>query len=114
MKRYIWNVLTALDQLLNAIFLGYPDETISSRLGKLKLLQGGQLTWGDWGGIALPLDWILDKIDPGHSIDAIESDEGEPVYDRLGNVVGPVSARGRTESSQTARRPANRDTEATR
>ena len=70
MKRYIWNLAVSLDQLVNTIFGGYPDETISSRLGKLKIQQGGQLTWGDWYGIALPLDWMLDKIDPGHSVES--------------------------------------------
>ena len=88
MRTYVWNVLLSLDQLLNTVLGGYPDETISSRLGKLKIQRGGQLTWGDWCGVALPLDWILDKIDPGHSIDAIEYDEGEPIYDRRGNVIG--------------------------
>lgn len=34
MKRYFWNVLIGIDQLFNAILGGYPDETISSRMGK--------------------------------------------------------------------------------
>jgi len=113
-RRYIWNVLIGLDQLLNAVCLGDPDETVSSRLGKLKLRRGGQLTWGDWFGIALPLDWILDKIDPGHSIDAIESDEGQPVYDRRGNVVGLVIGRGSAADTPATRRPTARDPKATR
>lgn len=32
--RYIVNFLLAIDQLLNTIFLGHPDETLSSRLGR--------------------------------------------------------------------------------
>ena len=32
MKNYIFNVFIALDQLINAILLGDPDQTISSRL----------------------------------------------------------------------------------
>lgn len=31
---YIWNMLYATDQWLNALFAGDPNETISSRLGK--------------------------------------------------------------------------------
>ncbi len=34
MKRYLLNILGALDRLANAITLGSGDETISSRLGK--------------------------------------------------------------------------------
>jgi hypothetical protein len=34
MKKYIWNVLVSLDQLLNTLAFGDPDETISSRMGK--------------------------------------------------------------------------------
>ena len=32
--RYLINVLVSIDQLINTIFGGDPDETISSRLGK--------------------------------------------------------------------------------
>jgi hypothetical protein len=34
MVRYIWNLLIALDQLLNTILNGQPDETLSSKMGK--------------------------------------------------------------------------------
>lgn len=33
-KKYIWNILVALDDLLNAITFGDPQETMSSRMGK--------------------------------------------------------------------------------
>ena len=36
MKKYIFNLLIALDQLLNTILTGYPDETISARLFRLR------------------------------------------------------------------------------
>jgi len=78
---YLMRVLIALDQLGNALTGGYADETISSRLGKRKIQRGGNLRWSDWGGIAKPLDEILDLIDPGHSIEAIELDEGRDVRD---------------------------------
>jgi hypothetical protein len=76
---YLMRLLVSLDQHINTIFGGYPDETISSRLGKLKVRRKGKLRWRDWFGLAKPLDWVLDKIDPNHSIDAIEHDEGDPV-----------------------------------
>jgi hypothetical protein len=34
MLKYLVNILISLDQLLNVLFLGSPDETISSRLGR--------------------------------------------------------------------------------
>lgn len=33
-KRYFWRVLISIDQLLNTVAGGDPDETLSSRLGK--------------------------------------------------------------------------------
>lgn len=30
----LWNFAIAIDQLLNTILLGHPDETVSSRLGR--------------------------------------------------------------------------------
>lgn len=35
MKQYIWNILIALDQLGNVLTGGFPDETMSSRMGKI-------------------------------------------------------------------------------
>lgn len=32
--QYVYNLLLGLDQLLNTILLGHPDETVSSRLGR--------------------------------------------------------------------------------
>lgn len=34
MKKYLYNILIGIDQLVNALLGGDPDETISSRLGK--------------------------------------------------------------------------------
>ena len=34
MARYLINMLLAFDQFMNTVFLGHPDETISSRLGR--------------------------------------------------------------------------------
>ena len=85
MHKRIWNILIGLDQLGNTILpclpwpftwpgVGFPDETISSTLGKLKKKHGGKIPWR-WA-FAKMIDWCLEKIDSGHSIDAIEHDEG--------------------------------------
>ena len=75
MNKWIVNILIGIDQLGNALFGGDPDETISSRLGKLKVKHGGKLPWRR--PLSKIIDWGLDKIDPNHSVDAIEADEGE-------------------------------------
>ena len=73
--RYVYNNLIALDQKWNTVFGGDPDETISSRLGKLKLKHGGTIPWSR--PLSKIIDSGLDVIDKNHSIDAIEKDEGE-------------------------------------
>ena len=72
---WVMNVLIAFDQLGNAIFGGSADETISSRLGKLKRAAGGTIPRKAWLYTARPLDAILEWIDPNHSLDSIEEDE---------------------------------------
>jgi len=74
-KNYFINNLIAIDQLGNALFGGDPDETISSRLGKLKLKHLGTIPWSR--PISKIVDFFLDKLDSNHSIDAIEEDEGK-------------------------------------
>lgn len=73
--RYVFNNLIALDQTWNARTGGDPDETISSRIGKIKRHYGGTIPWTH--PLAKIIDSGLDAIDPGHSIDAIEEDEGK-------------------------------------
>ena len=68
------NILISLDQFGNSLLGGDPDETISSRLGKLKTKHGGSIPW--YRPLSKIVDWGLDKIDPNHSIDAIEHNEG--------------------------------------
>jgi hypothetical protein len=34
MMQYVFNQFLAIDQLLNTILMGHPDETLSSRLGR--------------------------------------------------------------------------------
>ena len=72
--RYLVNLLISLDQLGNSIFAGDPDETISSRIGRIKLKWGGKVPM--FRPLTRIVDKILDKIDPNHSIKSIEYDEG--------------------------------------
>ena len=74
--RYTVNVLIGIDQLVNAIFKGDPDETISSRIGKRKVKHGGKLPFRRYPFLCL-IDKFLEMVDEGHSIDAIEKDEGK-------------------------------------
>jgi hypothetical protein len=74
MGQWFLNILLSLDQLGNTLLGGDPDETISSRLGKLKRRHGGTIPWTR--PLSKIVDWGLEKIDPGHSTDSIEEDEG--------------------------------------
>jgi hypothetical protein len=75
MKKWLVNILIGIDQLANACCGGDPDETISSRLGKTKVKYGGRIPWSH--PIRKVVDFLLEKIDPNHSIDAVEVDEGK-------------------------------------
>jgi hypothetical protein len=68
MKRYFYNILIGVDQLVNAILGGDPDETISSRIGK-RAREGYK--------ISIFLSKFLDIFDKNHAEDAIEEDEGK-------------------------------------
>ncbi len=43
LKAYAWNLLVAVDQLLNAALAGYPDETLSARTHRKA--EAGQWFW---------------------------------------------------------------------
>lgn len=66
---YLWRVLIAIDQLLNALLGGRPDHTISGRVG-YHAKQGKR-----WARAAR---FILDRLfwfDPDHCYKSIEWDE---------------------------------------
>lgn len=73
-KRYFKNLRTALSQLFNAVLGGCPDETFSSRLGRIKKFYGGNIPWRQYPGMKL-IDFLLELREPGHSIVGIETDE---------------------------------------
>ncbi len=72
MRLYLFRMLIALDQFLNTVTFGGPDETISSRVGKAAI---------DGGRCALiaqtVIDWIFKALTglPGHCHRSIEWDE---------------------------------------
>ena len=55
--RWIMKVLVGLDQLLNALLDGDPDETVSSRAGRREFISPRISRW---------LCRLLDWLDPGH------------------------------------------------
>lgn len=67
MTKWAWNILVSLDQLVNTILGGDPDETVSSRAAK------AAAAGRPWGCI---LCRLLDKLDPGHCARVVEMDEG--------------------------------------
>jgi len=71
MKRWIWNILIALDQLGNALTGGDPDETISSRMGK-------HLAKHDCPFCNLMCKF-LNLFQKDHCIKSIERDRGQPM-----------------------------------
>ncbi|WP_395459835.1 hypothetical protein ACHMW5_35780 (plasmid) [Azospirillum melinis] len=94
MGRYLLNLLIAVDQLVNALCAGDPDETISSRLGKARR--------GDFGprmaAATAPIRWLVDAVfrvvfrQPDHCARSIEEDEGRNDLARLDPTASPCPA----------------------
>lgn len=71
LKKYVFNVLISADQFINAVLLGDPDETISSRLGKWL---EDDIGWRK--NIADVMCTFLWLFDPNHCAKSVELDEG--------------------------------------
>jgi len=69
MKKYFWNILISIDQVINTILGGDPDETISSRMGKYA--ERGR------GWFPKTICKLLHLIDNNHCQNSIERDEGK-------------------------------------
>lgn len=69
LTKYIINILISIDQFVNTIFGGDPDETISSRTGKAVVSGKGY--------IAEVLNKFLNFFEKDHSVKSIEEDEGK-------------------------------------
>ncbi len=65
-KRYFWNILISIDQFVNTLIGGDPDESISSRCGKYKHKK-----------LCYLICQFLDKIEYKHCEKSIERDEGK-------------------------------------
>ena len=70
MKRYLINFLIGLDQWGNTLLGGAPDETISSRAGRLRGDDSKPVR--QW--MSRQLCRILDWLDPGHCADAVTAE----------------------------------------
>lgn len=79
--RYVRNVAIAFDRLANALLLGDPEETISTRLGKY-MGPKTEDTCIPCRRVARIICWVLGKIDPGHCRDSAvgEEDEGDDAF----------------------------------
>ena len=74
-KRYLKSIILAFDQFANALAFGDRDETISSRLGKIKRAHEDRIPWKH--PLAKIIDWGLEKVDPGHSLGSIDETTGD-------------------------------------
>lgn len=70
-KKYIWNILLAFDQLLNTFGGGDPDMTLSGNMGR-KIAANKCY-------FCKKICWLLDKLDSNHcqKTDLAEADEGK-------------------------------------
>jgi hypothetical protein len=78
--RYLHRVVLGLDQFVNTLLGGAPDETMSSRFGRVQ--QDNPL--------ARAVCWGLDKLDRDHCEDSVEyTPDGQPDAHHLpGDVAG--------------------------
>jgi hypothetical protein len=75
LSKYIWNILIAVDQLVNTLCGGDPDETISSRLGKWAI--NGDNKCGIRKAIYNGVNNIVELFEKDHFKKSIEADEGD-------------------------------------
>lgn len=68
--RYLLRFALSIDQLANVLLGGHEDETMSSRIGRMKRRHGGRIPWRR--PIIKVVDRALDLIDKNHTLDAIE------------------------------------------
>ena len=87
---YLHNLLLALDAFTNAVLGGDPNETISSRLGKLQRAHHGKIPWSR--PLARAVADLLDAIAASHCRQSIRRDRGERA---LLNFVPPPRPRRR-------------------
>ena len=75
-KKYVWNILISIDQFINTIFGGDPDETVSSRLGKWA--REDYHTTSDWRLMIWAVcNWVVNKFEKNHFEKSIDDSEGK-------------------------------------
>lgn len=74
MRQYIWNLFISVDQLVNTIFGGDPDETISSRIGKWN--RDGRTERGLRNIVYRFVNGIVEVFEKDHFKKSIEEDRG--------------------------------------
>ena len=67
--KYLWNILVWIDQGLNTLLGGDPDETLSSRMGKA--IRENRCVLCKW------MCRFLDLFETNHCEKSIEKDEGK-------------------------------------
>lgn len=65
--KYLFNLLLCVDQALNTILLGHPDETISSRLGRS--IDRERYFWVKW--LRVFVDFVFYPIEKDHCKNSI-------------------------------------------
>lgn len=73
-SRYFWNILISIDQFVNTLCGGDPDETISSRLGKWAL--DGENKRGIRKVVYQIVNAIVELFQKNHFQKSIETDRG--------------------------------------
>lgn len=68
--QYLFNQLYGLDQWVNTVLAGDPDETLSGRMGRYLVANPNTR------GFAYKLCKLLHKLDPDHCIKSIEEGQG--------------------------------------
>jgi len=71
--KYFWNLLISLDQTVNTVLGGNPDETLSGRMGKR--IEEGRATKAEVM-LCKALSWI-DRGSKRHCVESIDRDEYE-------------------------------------
>ena len=79
MIRFVVNILLSLDQLLNTLLLGHPDETLSSRLGRA--MGKERYVWVKWLRVFVDTLFFFDKDHCKNSVMPLEQQNFRTVVD---------------------------------
>jgi len=77
--RYVINIFLTIDQMLNTILLGHPDETLSSRLGRS--VDKERYTWVRYTRVIVDGLFFFDKEHCKNSIMPLEQENFRTIAD---------------------------------